>query len=51
MFSGTMWKFCADFKEEYGYQCVSLLEARTPQIHIAEGNVLINQWTVLRVMN
>ena len=51
MFSGTMWKFCADFKEEYGYQCVSLLEARTPQIHIAEGDIVTNQWTVLRIMN
>jgi len=51
MFSGTMWKFCADFKKEYGYQCVSLLEARTPQIHIAEGDIVTNQWTVLRIMN
>ena len=51
MFSGALWKFCGDFKGKYGYQCVPLFETRTPQIHIAEGNVLINQWTVLRVMN
>ena len=51
MFSGTMWKFCGDFKKEYGYQCVPLLEARTPQIHIDEGDVVTNQWTVLRIMN
>ena len=51
MSSGTLWKFCGDFKGEYGYQCIPTFKAKTPQIHIAEGNVLTNQWTVLRVMN
>ena len=51
MFSGTVWKFCGDFKQGYGSQCVPLLEARTPQIHIADGDVVTNQWTVLRAMN
>ena len=51
MSSGTLWKFCGDFKGEYGHQCIPTFKAKTPQIHIAEGNVLTNQWTVLRVMN
>ena len=51
MFSGIKWNFCGDFKKEYGEQCVPLLEARTPQIHITEGDVVTNQWTVLRIMN
>ena len=51
MSSGTLWKFCGDFKGEYGYQCIPIFKAKTPQIHIAEGNVLTNQWTILRVMN
>ena len=51
MSSGTLWKFCGDFRGEYGHQCIPTFKAKTPQIHIAEGNVLTNQWTVLRVMN
>ena len=51
MFSGAIWKFCGDFKQEYGNLCIPLLEARTPQIHIADGNVVTNQWTILRAMN
>ena len=51
MSSGTLWKFCGDFKGEYGHQCIPTFKAKTPQIHIAEGNVLTNHWTVLRVMN
>ena len=51
MSSGTLWKFCGEFSGEYGYQCVPLFMAKTPQIHLAEGNVLTNQWTILRVMN
>ena len=51
MSAGTLWKFCGDFKGEYGYQCIPIFKAKTPQIHIAEGNVLTNQWTILRVMN
>ncbi len=51
MSSGTLWKFCGDFKGEYGHQCIPTFKAKTPQIHIAEGNILTNQWTVLRVMN
>ena len=51
MSSGTLWKFCGDFKGEYGHQCIPTFKAKTPQIHIAEGNVLTNQWTILRVMN
>ena len=51
MSSGTLWKFCGDFTGKYGYQCIPTFKAKTPQIHIAEGDVLTNQWTVLRVMN
>ena len=51
VFSGGTWKFCGDFTGKYGYQCVPMFKARMPQIHIAEGNVLTNQWTILRVMN
>ena len=51
MFGGTVWQFCGDFKQEYGNLCIPLLEARTPQIHIADGNVVTNQWTILRAMN
>ena len=51
MSSGTLWKFCGDFRGEYGHQCIPTFKAKTPQIHIAEGNVLTNQWTILRVMN
>jgi len=51
MSTGTMWKFCGDFKGKYEYQCVPIFGAKTPQIHLAMDNLLINQWTVLRVMN
>ena len=51
VFSGSTWKFCGDFTGEYGYQCIPMFQARMPQIHIAEDNVLITQWTVLRIMN
>ena len=51
MFGGTVWKFCGDFKQEYGNLCIPLFEGRTPQIHITEGDVITNQWTVLRPMN
>ena len=36
---------------EYGKQCIPLFKAKTPQMHVAEGNVVTQQWTVLRVMN
>ena len=51
MFSGAIWKFCGDFKQEYGNLCIPLFEGRTPQIHITEGDVITNQWTVLRPIN
>ena len=51
MSSGTLWKFCGDFKGEYGHQCIPMFKARVPQIHMAEGNILTTQWTILRVMN
>ena len=51
MFSGAIWKFCGDFKQEYGNLCIPLFEGRTPQIHITEGDVITTQWTVLRPMN
>ena len=51
MSTGTMWKFCGDFTGKYGYQCVPVFGAKTPQIHLAVDNLLTNQWTVLRVMN
>ena len=51
MFSGSVWKFCGDFKQGYEIQCIPLIETRTPQIHITEGDIVTNQWTILRPMN
>ena len=51
MSTGTMWKFCGDFSGKYGYQCVPVFGAKTPQIHLAIDNLLTNQWTILRVIN
>ena len=51
MSTGTMWKFCGDFTGKYGYQCVPVFGAKTPQIHLAIDNLLTNQWTILRVMD
>jgi len=48
MSSGTSYKVCGDFKGDYGYQCIQIFKAKTPLIHLAENNVIINQWTILR---
>ena len=43
---------CGTFQEtKYGYQCIPLFKAKSPQMHVAEGNVISSQWTILRVMN
>ena len=49
--SGGVYNVCADYGEKYGYQCIPVFGAKTPLIHVTEGNVIINQWTVLRSMN
>ena len=50
MASGTSYKVCGDFKGDYGHQCIQIFKAKTPLIHLAENNVIINQWTILRAM-
>ncbi len=41
--------FCGDF-EGYGNLCLPAFEALTPQTNIMEGDVIVNQWTILRPM-
>tara|TARA_B100001167_G_scaffold155174_1_gene102415 strand:- start:48 stop:602 length:555 start_codon:yes stop_codon:yes gene_type:complete len=50
MTSGIIYEVCGDF-EEYGYHCIPIFKANTPQMHITEGNTVTQQWTILRVMN
>ena len=50
--SGIVYNGCGTFEgTEYGYQCIPLFKAKAPQMHVAEDNVIIHQWTVLRTMN
>ncbi len=50
--SGIVYKGCGTFEgTEYGYQCISIFKAKTPQMHIAEDNVIIHQWTILRIID
>ena len=50
--SGIVYNGCGTFEgTEYGYQCIPLFKAKSPQMHVAEGNVISSQWTILRVMN
>ena len=41
---------CIDL-EGYGYTCVPAFEARTAQAFLAEGDVITDQWTVLRIIS
>ena len=52
MTTGITYKGCGTFEgTEYGYQCIPIFKAMTPQVYIAEGNVAIHQWTILRVVD
>ena len=41
---------CAEFKG-HGYVCMPVFEANTAFMAIAEDDIVINHWTILRVMN
>ena len=50
--SGSVYNICMDFNEiGYGHLCGPFVAAGMPLIHLAEGNILTDQWTILRVMN
>ena len=42
--------FCGDF-EGYGRQCMTIFQALTAQMNLAEGDVVTSQWTFLRAIN
>ena len=41
---------CAEFKG-HGYVCIPVFQANTAFMAIAEDDIVINHWTILRVMN
>ena len=50
--SGSVYNICMDFNEiGYGHLCGPFVAAGMPLIHLAEGNILTDQWTILRVIN
>ena len=50
--SGSVYNICMDFNEiGYGHLCGPFVAAGMPLIHLAEGNILTDQWTILRMMN
>ena len=50
--SGSVYNICMDFNEiGYGHLCGPFVAAKMPLIHLAEGNILTDQWTILRMMN
>ena len=50
--SGGWYNICMDFKEiGYEYLCGPFVAAKMPLIHLAEDNILTDQWTILRVIN
>ena len=42
--------FCGVF-EGYGNLCLPAFEALTPQTNIVDGDIITNQWTILRAMD
>ena len=46
------WKihYCADFVE-HGIQCVPIFQALAPTAALTEGDIVVNQWTILRELN
>ena len=46
------WKihYCADFVE-HGIQCVPIFSTLTPTAALTEGDIVVNQWTILREMD
>ena len=46
------WKihYCADFVE-HGIQCVPIFQTLAPTAALTEGDIVVNQWTILREMN
>ena len=49
----TRWvvHYCADFTElGHSFTCIPLFQSLTPSISLTEGDVVVNQWTILRPM-
>ena len=46
------WKihYCADFVE-HGIQCVPIFQTLVPTAALTEGDIVVNQWTILRELN
>lgn len=46
------WKihYCADFVE-HGIQCVPIFQTLAPTAALTEGDIIVNQWTILRDLN
>jgi len=46
------WKihYCADFVE-HGIQCVPIFQTLVPTAALTEGDIVVNQWTILREMD
>ena len=51
----ALWKihYCADFSSigHHGLQCIPIFQVLVPTITLEPGDVVTNQWTILRVMN
>ena len=46
------WKihYCAEFVE-HGIQCVPIFQTLVPTAALTEGDIVVNQWTILRELN
>ena len=46
------WKihYCADFVE-HGIQCIPIFQTLVPTAALTEGDIVVNQWTILREMD
>ena len=46
------WKihYCADFVE-HGVKCVPIFQTLAPTAALTEGDIVVNQWTILRELN
>ena len=51
----ALWKihYCADFSSigHHGLQCIPIFQVLVPTITLEPGDVVTQQWTILRVMN
>ena len=43
--------YCADFKEDHGYQCIPIFQALVPNMTLEHTDTVTHQWTILRAMN